>query len=676
MNAPLRRVSLLVIGAGAAGLGLGVDLGSGWLQLLAVALGGAGILAAIPAVSGAVARTLARSAAESAAVLARLHARPASVLRYALWFALVASAGEAAYRSYQQSSGTRVLSPEYFWRIPLANLLTFGAVGVLVFLMARWKRHWPWFAATVGTFAFMTTAAVLFLVGDLHDLAAAAVAGGFAVQMGRLAASHTALVETAIRRTLLPMAVLVLGVAVGVSVWPHWREHRALAALPPAPASRPPDVLLIVLDTVRAKSLSLHGYGRRTSPRLDAFAARGVTFDRAFATSPWTLPTHGSLFTGRWPHELGGGFMSPLDDRHPTLAEALGRHGYVTAAFVANRIYGAAEFGLARGFVHYEDDGLSPFTALTGASFPGVLAGASGVPRRLANHENLGTKSAAQVNRDYLRWRDARRDGRPSFVFLNYYDAHAPYFSPDEFARQFSAPPPQGDVWARPLDAWSPEEIRALNDAYDGTIAYLDHHVGELLATLERDGTLARTVVIITSDHGEQFGEHGLLEHANSLYLPLLHVPLVVVYPAGVPAGQRREAPVTLRDVPATVFDLAGVADPRFPGRSLRRVWSSADARDEALLAETQQAYPAYPDHYPARRGPMTSVIAGGMHYIRHQRDGREELYDLTRDPDELVDVAAADAARIERYRTLWQQLREDSAGDETDGVAPVVTGP
>ena len=148
------------------------------------------------------------------------------------------------------------------------------------------------------------------------------------------------------RRTT-PLLVGVLLVVMLVKIGRRaWSEHRAAAALPPPPrAAR--NVLLIVWDTVRAGNLSLHGYGRRTTPNLEQLARRGVRFDLAFATSSWTLPSHASLFTGRWPHELGVDWKSPLGAGAPTLAEYLGARGYDTAGFVANLDYCSRETGLA-----------------------------------------------------------------------------------------------------------------------------------------------------------------------------------------------------------------------------------------------------------------------------------------------------------------------------------------
>src|SRR5262249_45638238 len=136
----------------------------------------------------------------------------------------------------------------------------------------------------------------------------------------------------------------------GIDRIKEWRE-----AMRPLPAPGSPNVLLIVLDTVGADHLSLYGYQRPTSPTIDELAPRGIRFDRAQATSSWTLPSHASMFTGRWPHELSVGWLTPLDGTHPTLAAFLGARGYATAGFVANTTYCASDSGLGLGFAAYHD---------------------------------------------------------------------------------------------------------------------------------------------------------------------------------------------------------------------------------------------------------------------------------------------------------------------------------
>ena len=222
-----------------------------------------------------------------------------------------------------------------------------------------------------------------------------------------------------------------------------WLKERREASRP-LPSGDPPNVLLIVLDTVRADRLSLYGYRRPTSPTLERLARRGVRFDEARATAPWTLPSHASLFTGRWPHELDVNWNTRLGTKFPTLAEYLGSRGYATAGFVANVLYCSYEFGLDRGFTHYEDYVLEPMTplrmcylgdlALKAVSHLGWRLSASlGVIPFLPHKDSPVWRAlnsdpkidAGLINREFLDWLSRRREpGRPFFAFLNYFDAH------------------------------------------------------------------------------------------------------------------------------------------------------------------------------------------------------------------------------------------------------------
>src|SRR5262249_28047954 len=196
---------------------------------------------------------------------------------------------------------------------------------------------------------------------------------------------------------------------------------------------------------VGAGHLDLHGYGRPTSPTLDELARQGIRFDRVQAASPWTLPSHASVFTGRWPHELSANWLTPLDGTYPTLAEFLGVRGYATAGFVANTLYCASDSGLARGFAEYRDfifPRLIPFkpAVLVERSVAGLQALEQFLEDRLdfdllrpaVQHlwwlVHADRKDAAVVNREVLDWLSRRRQPeRPFFAFLNYYDAHYPY---------------------------------------------------------------------------------------------------------------------------------------------------------------------------------------------------------------------------------------------------------
>jgi arylsulfatase A-like enzyme len=357
---------------------------------------------------------------------------------------------------------------------------------------------------------------------------------------------------------------------------------------------------------------------------------------------------------------MSADWSSPLDDADPVLAEILGRRGYATGAFVANLIYGARQFGLDRGFGRYE---VMPISLGSLLSSSWVTREATiWVRRRMGLHQMLVRKRAEELNESFLAWLDRRSD-RPFLAFINYYDAHAPYLAPAPYNLSFAKEQPI--YWLDGKRRYQPHQLAELTKAYDGTLAYLDAQVGALLDTLEARGELDRTVVIITSDHGEEFGEHdGVMGHGGSLHLPALRVPLIVLYPPRVPGGRRVQEAVSLRDIPATILDLIGLeGGAPFPGTSLASCWAEDEGgcrSSTALLSEVSEAPWQRPAWVPAAKGPLRSIIVDGMHYIQ-DADGVESLYDLWADPDETVDVSESDTGA-----TMLPRLRRLLAGFDT----------
>ena len=210
-----------------------------------------------------------------------------------------------------------------------------------------------------------------------------------------------------------------------------------------------------MLDTVRADHLSLYGYERRTSPTLERLAKRGIRFDQARATAPWTLPSHASMFTGRWPHELSTKWMCPLRGDVPTLAEYLGSLGYATAGFVGNTSYCSYDSGLDRGFTHFQDYVLDKLSAvrtvhLIDLSLKALARLGPSLRMHWMTRMRLAygdRKVARDINREFLDWLSRRREPRrPFFAFVNYLDAHAPYVLPPGAAYRFgSAPKSEAD---------------------------------------------------------------------------------------------------------------------------------------------------------------------------------------------------------------------------------------
>ena len=607
---------------------------------------------------------------------------PADFLLLPLWFGLVTGLGEVALQGVRKFLLHRIIrvSPDIVWMSPLADVILFAIPGLLIFLAASWVGKLASLRIAVFMFAFLGYMSGLLMTNWMNYYAAVLLAAGLAVQTSRFIAGRSQQFHSLVRRTTPWMIAVVAGLTIGVNGW-HWlTEYRAVAKLPPSPGS--PNVLLIVLDTVRAQSLSAYGYARPTSPNLEQFAKTGVRFDRAIATAPWTLPSHASMFTGRWHHELSADWFEPLDDTYPTLAEALSAQGYVTAGFVANTHYCGFEHGLDRGFAYYQDYNRSAGQILVSSALGRTIGCASTLDpgcrlrKAIGYYEVPGRRSAAEVNAAFLGWL-SKREQQPFFAFLNYFDAHVPLLPPEPFDFQFGPTKPRGNPMhlhtglRSDLDSerweWTSPEIEREMAAYDGTIAYLDYSVGLLLDEVKKRGLLENTLVIITSDHGEEFGEHDVMTHGNSLYLTSLHVPLLISFPSRVPAAVGVSEPVSLRDLPATVVDLLDVENKyRFPGNSLARHWDKKSEPggpiEDPLISEVS-GVSFRSEGYPISKGDMKSLLMDRYHYIR-TGDGREELYDVVSDPWEKQNLTNSEelSPMLDRFRRFLEKTTSVAA--------------
>jgi arylsulfatase A-like enzyme len=589
-------------------------------------------------------------------------------------------------------------SRHFIWMAPLANLMLFSTIGLFLASATKfWSRQAGWFFSRLACFSAILPA-LLWISPRLYLWASALLASGISARLVPIFERR----PTEVRRWLLLTFPALLGVVLAAWSVVHgrdWLKERREASRP-LPPGDPPNVLLIVMDTVRADRLSLYGYRRPTSPAMERLAERAIRFDEARATAPWTLPSHASMFTGRWPHELDLDWYTPLGTKFPVLAEYLGSVGYATAGFVANVHYCSYEFGLDRGFTRYEDYALGPADSLRtcflgdlslkAVAYAGqTLSSAPGaslfLPRRNSGFwRDLAVapikKHAQSINRVFLDWLSQRREpSRPFFAFLNYFDAHTPYLLPPGAAYRFGQPPrTEADVqalgdWAQLDKLGLPPYYRTLaRDCYDSCLADLDERLGELFGELQRRGVLDHTLVIVTSDHGEGLGEHDLFFHGESLYRTEIRVPLLIVLPGrGRPATVSET--VSLRDLPATIVDLTGHATGApFPGTSLVGLWGDsrrrAPSRDgEGALSELARPNPYDPNsgRSPAHRGALVSLAEGDFVYIRNERDGSEELFDERRDPNESDNRARFEVAGAvkERLRAHLDQLRAGRRG-------------
>jgi len=370
-----------------------------------------------------------------------------------------------------------------------------------------------------------------------------------------------------------------------------------------APDARP-SVLLVSLDTVRADRVGCYGYPRARTPNLDALAARGTRFDRAYAPAPYTLPSHATLLTGLGPdgHGVHANFQGAISLEAKPLAEILGDQGYRTGAFVATSVLDR-RFGLARGFGRYDDLSDRPLDA------------SQQVERR-----------GDEVTRSAVAWLEALPPG-PFFAFVHYYDAHDPYEPPEGF-RDFAEP-------------------------YDGEIAFVDAQVGELVKALERLGRLANTLVVVVADHGEAFGEHGEEGHGLFVYDTTIRVPIIVAGPAPIPSGRAGTAvadPVGLVDVSATILALLGMpAADGVQGRSLLPLLSGAASASPPLEIESEHSLRVF------GWAPLYGLVAGKWKYVQAPE---EELYDLSQDPGEEKNRAEANPKERESLAQELARLR------------------
>ena len=523
-----------------------------------------------------------------------------------------------------------------WWMAPAGSLFVFGVIFALLALLGRWfpRLNRPtvtWFAAllTLGMTAAM-------YVPRLHPLALLVLVVGASVAIApRIASSPLA--ARAVRPVTIALSVLTLGIAIPMAVWPVIRERRDIQQLGAA-APGAPNVLILLWDTVRAASLDLYGHSRPTAPNLTELARGGVAFDRAIAPSSYTMPSHASLFTGRWAHELSATWRVPLDDADRTIGEVFSAAGYRTGAFSANRVFVTRAWGLGRGFAHFDEHRLGVEQVARSTALLRLLF-TSAITRRVFGPDNqLARTDAATNSQALVRWLERDRE-RPYFAFVNFFDAHAPYLPADSLATRFGWYGADASAserrQARTRAHLEPEDLGPLigpvmERAYEAAIAGLDAAVGELISELRASNLLDNTILVILSDHGEEFAEHGLYNHGNSLYLRSLHVPLVMLYPGVIPPGVRVTESVSIRNVAATIIDLSGVQG-KLPGESLRSMWDSSRTGGAGPAYSEIRHDPRLPTWARAATGDMISIVDSSHQVIRYG-DGSIEAFDISTD--------------------------------------------
>jgi len=398
-----------------------------------------------------------------------------------------------------------------------------------------------------------------------------------------------------------------------------------------------PNILLIVMDAVRADHLSCYGYDRPTTPNIDRVAERGLRFSRAVSSSSWTLPSHASLFTGLLPFEHGTHTQHNwLLDRFPTLAELLKLRGYVTAGFSNNPHVDQAQ-NMTQGFDIFE----------------AVWADTTAVTARKPHNSEQTNK----LVRRFLRQQRAKPGKDPFFIFINYMDVHTPTDPPEPYRTNFLDPhrPPgpladsatyNPDLVREVKLTLSENDYATLRDLYDGSLNYLDAKIGELLEELKNLGLYDSTLVIITSDHGELFGEHDYYTHGVLLFWKLLHIPLIIHHPQLVPEPAVQDKPVAITDIFHTLTRLAGVAGSSAATEAPIRNLFDPQAGDNPCYSEVRT--PRAGGGPLARRYNTRSVLTPeGRHFILTEGEAWE-CYDLNTDPGEMHNLCPSGVTKTE----------------------------
>jgi arylsulfatase A-like enzyme len=444
-----------------------------------------------------------------------------------------------------------------------------------------------------------------------------------------------------------------------------------------------PNIVLVVFDTARRDRFGCYGYDRPTTPAVDSLARGGLVLETMISNAPWTLPAHGSLFTGLYPTEHGAQWQTgpALRDAVPTtLAESLKGLGYDTWCVTNNGLI-SAKTRLARGFdTHVTRLDLEK----------GLPRLARRVPKAL-----FGGDSGGRIVNRWMR-EHLPRARRPSFLFVNYMECHWAYAPPRRFAKRVAGPRHRGlaGLRYRTSDAvkrgpWeaiaraSPEELERLSTLYDGELANVDHHLEELLSILERTGHLKQpTMVIVCSDHGEHLGEHRLADHHASLDDLLVRVPFVAWGPGIVEAGRSSDT-FEFVDVLPSVLDRLGAAVPA-PLQDRRRGVLTGAGDGEALSFSEWRSWPEGERRRLAERNPsfdfaglgrdLTAARDGRFKLVRGS-DGTRQLFDLELDPAETTDRSSEHRGEVDRLGTAldaaaarwsaWEGARTEVSAEE-----------
>ncbi|MCP4676980.1 MAG: sulfatase-like hydrolase/transferase [Deltaproteobacteria bacterium] len=413
------------------------------------------------------------------------------------------------------------------------------------------------------------------------------------------------------------------------------------ALIPECSKKRPPNVVLVTIDTLRADHLGCYGYSRKTSPSIDRIAGEGVLFESAVAQAPWTLPSLASMMTSKHPLELG---MMDMAARFSPSVRRLSTYfkeaGYETAAFVSGA-YVTMDRGFEVGFDVYE---------------------------KVAREDR-----AVGLNTRMFRWL-AKPKKTPFFLWVHYFDVHSDYDAPAPFNKLFDDTPQSAEIGRTDFlkkvlagaTALDEAHTRALISLYDREIAYTDAAVGKLVEQLEERVGTDNTIFAIGSDHGEALMDHGKVLHTLTLYEELVHVPLIIRYPAGLPKGRRVMEVVQNLDILPTLLDLAGIRPiSGLRGESLVPLARGRFNKERVAYSHTDTTSQLrHYSHIPLLNKSIFDVrfaMRRGYEKVIFSRNSQSmELYNLKKDPHEKNNIYKADKKRAGHLeKELFDWIRE-----------------
>ncbi|HKI54098.1 MAG TPA: sulfatase [Anaerolineales bacterium] len=555
----------------------------------------------------------------------------------------------------------RAIWYETFWIAPLVDVILFTLIGGL-FILTDWViPRIPIKKVAWLTFIFLAIFDWIFIVlfGKISLIAILILTVGISLQLFNFIIKRESSNSKKLQKILPWLAGIIVAIFV-VNQGGGWLNEKVKTSKLQDVQSGAPNVIVIVVDTLRADHLSSYGYERDTSSFIDSLAQKGVRFENAISSGSWTQPSHASMLTGRYTYETHAE-VKPLDGTFPTISEVMQVQGYRTGAFSGNTEFFTRRQGFGRGFLHFEDNYQTVQDAFLNSSIFGYLFDYYGL-RKTLKYEGVPTrKYAVDINHSALKWIDQDKD-RPFFVFINYFDVHDPYLPPEPYRSKYSSVPNPGGLINGFVDRYhpdlTPDQLQGEIDAYDGAISYVDDQIKDLFDELGQRGLLDNTIVIITSDHGEELGEHGLLQHSASLYLQEIHVPLIITG-REIPVGKQVDTPVSLTSLPSTILSLIESQNGPFPGPSLiKLIYSDIVPTNWPIPISEVAQFSGAAEENPTTHGEMKSAIGLEQQYIIHEYFG-EELYNWREDPGETNNLMSDPSSQtvVNTFKSYLENL-------------------